>query len=119
MDILAAPSQSTPAWREQFGRMLIEAFATGTLGQIIGFLLTLLFFLTPICYPEESLPAGLVWYFRRNPIYILVYSWRAVLLSGALPPPRMMLLLYVTSLAVVFLAAHLYRKLRPTFADVL
>ena len=29
MDVLAAPSQSTPAWREQFGRMLIEAFACG------------------------------------------------------------------------------------------
>jgi glycosyltransferase involved in cell wall biosynthesis len=29
MDILAAPSQSTPSWREQFGRMLIEAFACG------------------------------------------------------------------------------------------
>jgi glycosyltransferase involved in cell wall biosynthesis len=29
MDILAAPSQSTPYWREQFGRMLIEAFACG------------------------------------------------------------------------------------------
>jgi glycosyltransferase involved in cell wall biosynthesis len=29
MDMLAAPSQTTPAWREQFGRMLIEAFACG------------------------------------------------------------------------------------------
>src|SRR5439155_790451 len=29
MDVLAAPSQTTPSWREQFGRMLIEAFATG------------------------------------------------------------------------------------------
>jgi len=29
MDILCAPSQTTPAWREQFGRMLIEAFACG------------------------------------------------------------------------------------------
>ena len=27
------------------------------LGQVIGFLLTLWFFLTPICYPESSLPA--------------------------------------------------------------
>ncbi len=26
MDILCAPSQTTPAWREQFGRMLVEAF---------------------------------------------------------------------------------------------
>jgi len=29
MDVLCAPSQSTPAWREQFGRMLIEGMACG------------------------------------------------------------------------------------------
>ena len=29
MDVLAAPSQTTERWREQFGRMLIEAFACG------------------------------------------------------------------------------------------
>ena len=29
MDVLAAPSQTTPTWREQFGRMLIEGFACG------------------------------------------------------------------------------------------
>ena len=29
MDVLCAPSQTTAKWREQFGRMLIEAFACG------------------------------------------------------------------------------------------
>jgi glycosyltransferase involved in cell wall biosynthesis len=29
MDLLCAPSQTTGRWREQFGRMLIEAFAAG------------------------------------------------------------------------------------------
>jgi len=29
MDVLAAPSQTTPGWREQFGRMIVEAFACG------------------------------------------------------------------------------------------
>ena len=29
MDVLAAPSRTTPHWREQFGRMLVEAFACG------------------------------------------------------------------------------------------
>jgi len=29
MDLLAAPSQTLPRWQEQFGRMLIEAFASG------------------------------------------------------------------------------------------
>ena len=28
MDMLVAPSQTTPRWKEQFGRMLIEGFAT-------------------------------------------------------------------------------------------
>jgi glycosyltransferase involved in cell wall biosynthesis len=29
MDVLCAPSQTTARWREQFGRMLIEAMACG------------------------------------------------------------------------------------------
>jgi glycosyltransferase involved in cell wall biosynthesis len=29
MDLLAAPSQTTPKWKEQFGRMLLEAMAAG------------------------------------------------------------------------------------------
>jgi glycosyltransferase involved in cell wall biosynthesis len=29
MDVLCAPSQTMPNWREQFGRMVIESFATG------------------------------------------------------------------------------------------
>lgn len=29
MDVLCAPSQTTGRWREQFGRMIIEAFASG------------------------------------------------------------------------------------------
>jgi glycosyltransferase involved in cell wall biosynthesis len=29
MTLLCAPSQTTPGWREQFGRMLIEAMACG------------------------------------------------------------------------------------------
>lgn len=29
MDVLLCPSQTTPFWREQFGRMIIEAFACG------------------------------------------------------------------------------------------
>ncbi len=29
MDMLVAPSQTTPSWKEQFGRMVIEAFACG------------------------------------------------------------------------------------------
>jgi glycosyltransferase involved in cell wall biosynthesis len=45
MDLLCAPSQTTPQWREQFGRMLVEAFAcevpvigsdSGEIGTVLG-----------------------------------------------------------------------------------
>jgi glycosyltransferase involved in cell wall biosynthesis len=29
MDVMCAPSQTTPTWKEQFGRMVVEAFASG------------------------------------------------------------------------------------------
>ena len=29
IDVLVAPSQTTPKWKEQFGRMIVEAFASG------------------------------------------------------------------------------------------
>ena len=29
MDVLMAPSRTTPRWKEQFGRMIVEAFASG------------------------------------------------------------------------------------------
>ena len=59
------------------------------LGQVMGFLLTLWFFLTPICYPETSLPAGAAAILTRNPVYILVRAYRSVLLESRAPdwPP--------------------------------
>jgi lipopolysaccharide transport system permease protein len=48
------------------------------LGQVIGFLLTLWFFLTPICYAEDLLPPIL----RFNPVLVLVHGYRAILIEN-------------------------------------
>jgi lipopolysaccharide transport system permease protein len=42
------------------------------LAHINGFLLTLWFFLTPICYPEASLPASALQVLSKNPKFVLV-----------------------------------------------
>ena len=55
------------------------------LGQVIGFLLTLWFFLTPICYPEASLPAAAAHLLSKNPMYVLVRGYRDVFLEGHAP----------------------------------
>jgi lipopolysaccharide transport system permease protein len=89
------------------------------LGQIMGFVLTLWFFVTPICYPESSLPPALLPVLTRNPVFILVRAYRACLLEGHAPDPSSLLKLFLLSL-VLFIAGHaFFYKLRKTFADVL
>ncbi|MEK7407413.1 MAG: ABC transporter permease [Acidobacteriota bacterium] len=89
------------------------------LGQVSGFLLTLWFFLTPICYPVESLPQAALPLLSKNPLYVLVRGYRAIFLETAPPPFNATWKLWLLS-ALVFLAGHaLFYKLKKTFADVI
>jgi lipopolysaccharide transport system permease protein len=88
------------------------------LGQIMGFLLTLWFFLTPICYPEQSLPAWALPVLGKNPIYILVRSYRAIFLENRVPEFASLWKLYVLSILLFFLGFAWFRKLKKNFADV-
>lgn len=89
------------------------------LSQIIGYVLTLWFFLTPICYPEESLPAAALPYISLNPFFWLVRGFREVLLLGQAPQPAPLLGLVAVSLAVFFLGYGIFHRLRRSFADLL
>jgi lipopolysaccharide transport system permease protein len=88
------------------------------LGQVIGFLLTLWFFLTPICYPEASLPAWALPILGKNPMFALVRGYRAIFLEARPPELAALWKLWVLG-AAVFLAGHAwFHKLRRGFADV-
>jgi lipopolysaccharide transport system permease protein len=89
------------------------------LGQINGFLLTVWFFLTPICYPEASLPAGAMWLLSKNPLFVLVRGYRAILLEPGPPAFGPLWKLWLLSAAVFILGHAWFFKLRKTFADVL
>ncbi len=89
------------------------------LGQLIGYLLTLWFFLTPICYPEASLPAEFLPVLAKNPLYVLVRGFRDVLLESRPPDWSPVGRLWLLS-ALVFVAGHAwFYKLRKSFADVI
>ncbi len=89
------------------------------LGQMIGYLLTLWFFITPICYPEESLPAAALPLLAKNPIFVLVRGFRDVLLEGRAPALGPLWKLWVISAAVAILGHAWFYKLRKSFADVI
>jgi lipopolysaccharide transport system permease protein len=89
------------------------------LGQVIGFVLTLWFFLTPICYPEASLPPGALEVLSANPLYVLVNGYRAVFLESQAPPLAPLLKLWVLASAVCIAGHAGFYKLRRSFADVI
>ncbi len=89
------------------------------LGQIMGFVLTLWFFLTPICYSEASLPAQALVIMRKNPMYVLVRAYRSIFLEAQPPMPGPLLKFTIVAL-VIFLIGHAwFYKLRKLFADVI
>jgi len=89
------------------------------LGQVIGFLLTLWFFLTPICYPEASLPGSAMPLLTKNPMYVLVRGYRAVFLEGHAPVWGSLWKLWIASAAVFVLGHAWFYKLRRSFADII
>jgi len=92
------------------------------LGQIMGFILTLWFFITPICYPESNLanlpgPAlAILW---SNPMFVLVRGYRDILLEHHAPQLLPVVKLWVVALVLFWLGYAWFFKLRKSFADVI
>lgn len=89
------------------------------LGQVNGFLLTLVFFLTPICYPTEKLPPAALGILQKSPMFKLVGEYRLLFISEAPPDWRVLGQLAVMSVGAFYLGYGVFRKLRPSFPDVL
>jgi lipopolysaccharide transport system permease protein len=89
------------------------------LGQINGFLLTLWFFLTPICYPVASLPRQALPLLSRNPMFVLVQAYRDIFLERRAPAFSGLWKFWAVSLILFFAGHAWFYKLRKTFADVI
>lgn len=87
------------------------------LGQLMGFIITVWFFLTPICY-DESLLGQYHWLFAINPFYILVRAYRAVLLEHAAPEWHSLLWLSAASALIFLLGYGCFHRTRRQFADL-
>ncbi len=89
------------------------------LGQVNGFLLTLWFFLTPICYPVESLPAPAMPVLSKNPLFVLVTGYRDIFLERRPPAFHSMWKLWLASGLLCVLGHAWFYKLKKNFADVI
>ena len=92
------------------------------IGPIISYVVTLWFFLTPICYSDRALQQHapivakiLGW----NPIFILVKGYRSILIEGRAPAAGPLMIFGLVALAVFILGHAWFYKLRKSFADIL
>lgn len=88
-------------------------------GQMLGLILTLWVFLTPIYYPPTLLPESLRFLLTLNPMAGLVDAYRALILRGQMPHPQSLLVLALCAI-VAFLAGFvMFKKMQRAFADVI
>ncbi len=86
---------------------------------IVSLSLTLWFFLTPICYPETSLPAALLPVLGKNPVYLFVRAYRLVLVEGRAPEWVALGKLFGLSLGIFYLGFAYFAAVKKRFADVI
>lgn len=92
------------------------------LAQINGYILTVWFFITPICYAEtnlKSLPPAAFGLLTKNPIFVLVRGYRAILLESQAPDWTAVAWLTAVSIVVFLLGHAWFHKLRKSFADLI
>jgi lipopolysaccharide transport system permease protein len=84
-----------------------------------GVMLQVLFFMTPIFYPMERVPAWLREYLSLNPLASLVEQSRLVLVQGETPAWRSLALVTLIALVVFQLGYAFFMRAKRGFADVL
>lgn len=89
------------------------------LAQLVGLLVTALFFLSPVLYPISAVPEFLRPLLYANPLTFAIETARGLLFAGVLPDPRAYLLYCLAALACAAAGLWGFRVLRDGFADAL
>ena len=89
------------------------------LNQVIGVVITVLMFASPIFFPVEALPPALRQWAFLNPVASVVEQTRNALFLGQWPHPRRLAAEYMIDLIVLWLGWAWFEYTRKGFADVL
>ncbi|HWP44871.1 MAG TPA: ABC transporter permease [Blastocatellia bacterium] len=86
---------------------------------LLGILLFLLFYLTPVFYDSAAIPASYQTIYRLNPMVSIVDAYRDVLLRGAFPAESSLLVLFLLSAAFLFLSYTVFMRAHYRFVEEL
>ncbi len=88
---------------------------------IMGIILQMGMWATPIMWNVSMIGADLMWIFKLNPMYYIVTGYRNSMLGDVVTPVTLQDTAYFwfVSIIILFLGMTLFRKLKTHFADVL
>jgi ABC-type polysaccharide/polyol phosphate export permease len=89
------------------------------IGQVVGVLVNIWFFLTPIVYVQTLVPPSLQGLYALNPMIYAVDGYRAAILGRAAIDVSGLLYLGVVGLAAFAVGGVVFKRLKPQFADIL
>jgi len=88
------------------------------LERMAAIFISLLFYFTPVIYPESMVPQKYRWTIYLNPLAPVMVSWRNLFLDGTLEPSYIVTA-FGYALAICGLGIIVYRRLSWRFAEVL
>lgn len=88
------------------------------LKQIVGVVVTMLMFLSPIFYPIEALPEDFRIYIYLNPLAFMMNQLRAITLFGELPDFGGLAMVTGVMFALFLFSGWWFNKVKKGFADV-
>jgi lipopolysaccharide transport system permease protein len=89
------------------------------LGQAMGIIMNVLFYLSPVFYPITAVPERFQSYMHFNPLTSLIESFRAVTINNAQPDWGQLSIIYIVSFGVFLLGAYIFKISKETFSDVI
>ncbi len=89
------------------------------LEHIIGVIIMVLFYGTPIVYSLNTIPSNLLWIFKLNPMAYIVQGYRDILYYQTMPDVSGLFFIFVLSLILLIVGYHIFNKLQKNFAEEL
>ena len=86
---------------------------------ILGILMQLLFYATPIVYSMDSVPENIRWLIKLNPMSYLIDAYRAIFYNKTMPDFHGLSKAFIMGIILCVIGYFIFKKLEKRFAEEL
>ncbi len=86
---------------------------------LLGIVLFLMFYVTPIFYDSSAIPADIQPLYRANPLVYLIDAYRAILMRGQFPASPALLVVLGSSALILMVGYAIFMRARNRFVEEL